>query len=431
MPRTDQYPGHIDRPGTSWRWRVRLDGERHTYLLPRDGDDDVPVGTETLEDGTKVEHPTKEEVADFARREYPRLKREARKGQTRAVTMSELLEEFEDRFLPTLAASSQRTYSVTLRPVEHFFTERRTDPRARDVTRADVAAYLDWRRMHGPDGEKRTEALSKWTLQKERAILHRLFDKAQEWGYVRSNPVSKTDRPKPDRRDPVILDDAEYDRLVAECYETGPMLGLYVVVLGETGMRCESEALWLRWEDVDLEDGFLRVVSGRDGHRTKSGEGRDVPLTPRLREALREHAARFRFARYDGQPSPWIFHHTFQNRGKKAGDRVESMRRGLTSAAGPKRADLPERWRPHDLRHRRVTTWLAEGKSPAKVKEAVGHADLQTTMGYYSYAKEHLRSLVEETEGADLEGKLDRVMGMLRQVVGEAGAEASAASEGA
>jgi site-specific recombinase XerD len=47
------------------------------------------------------------------------------------------------------------------------------------------------------------------------------------------------------------------------------------------------------------------------------------------------------------------------------------------------------------LRHRRVTTWLAEGKNPVHVKEALGHADLATTMGYTHLAREHLRSLVE------------------------------------
>lgn len=48
------------------------------------------------------------------------------------------------------------------------------------------------------------------------------------------------------------------------------------------------------------------------------------------------------------------------------------------------------------LRHRRVTTWLADGKSAALVREAKGHADLRTTLGYSHLAKEHLRALVEE-----------------------------------
>lgn len=63
------------------------------------------------------------------------------------------------------------------------------------------------------------------------------------------------------------------------------------------------------------------------------------------------------------------------------------------------RAKLPAAWVMHDLRHRRVTTWLAEGKSPVLVKEALGHADLRTTMGYTHLVKEHLRALVEPVPG--------------------------------
>lgn len=403
MGRTAKHPGTIDKPGASWRWRVLIDGDRKHYLLPRDGDDDVPPD------------PSKADVAAFARREYDRLKKESQRGKSRVLTVTELLKEFEERFIPTLAASSQRTYKDSLRPIRVFF-KNRNDPRLRHISRADISAYLDWRRVHDPYGERREKPLSKWTIQKERAVLHRAFAKAHEWGYVDSNPVSQTERPKPDSRDAVILDEDEYSRLVSEAYETGQMLGFYALLLGETGMRCESEALWLRWEDVDLDDGFLRVVSGRDGHRTKGGTGRDIPLTPRLEQAFRNHAAKFRMTTYgSGKRSPWVFHHTIPNRGAKPGDRIVSMRRGLTSAA--ERAELPERWRPHDLRHRRVTTWLAKGRSPVKVKEAVGHADLDTTMQYYSYAREHLRSLVENQEGVDLEKKLDRVMDMLTRVV--------------
>lgn len=34
-------------------------------------------------------------------------------------------------------------------------------------------------------------------------------------------------------------------------------------------------------------------------------------------------------------------------------------------------------FRPHDLRHRRVTTWLAGEKNPVHVKEAMGHSTAQ------------------------------------------------------
>ncbi len=56
-------------------------------------------------------------------------------------------------------------------------------------------------------------------------------------------------------------------------------------------MRCDSEALRLQWQDVDFFTGFIRVVSGRDGHRTKTGKSRDIPMTPRLTAALRDYFA--------------------------------------------------------------------------------------------------------------------------------------------
>lgn len=127
-------------------------------------------------------------------------------------------------------------------------------------------------------------------------------------------------------------------------------------MLAETGVRCESEARWLRWEDVDLDDGFPEVVSGRDGHRVKTGRSRPVPMTPRLVAAFREHFARFRFG-----GSPWVFHHVTTKRHHQRGERIGTMRVALYAAA--KRAKLPADFRPHDLRHRRVTTWLAEGRN--------------------------------------------------------------------
>jgi site-specific recombinase XerD len=68
------------------------------------------------------------------------------------------------------------------------------------------------------------------------------------------------------------------------------------------------------------------------------------------------------------------------------------------------KAKTPPGCRQHDLRHRRITTWLAEEKHAVHVKEAVGHDDLQTTMKYTHLAKEHLRSLVDDSPKRQREG---------------------------
>jgi integrase len=203
--------------------------------------------------------------------------------------------------------------------------------------------------------------------------------------------VSRVEQPHGDPRTPVLLDDAQYEKLLKTCVPN-PALWLYTLTLGETGGRCLSEVLHLRWDDVDLTEGFIEIRSGDDGHRTKSGKSRYVPMTPRLLAAMKEHATRLRFASYHGKSSPWIFHHERDRRGCVAGERVKTFRTAFDTAA--KVAGIPDAFHRHDLRHRRVTTWLAGGANPVHVREAMGHSDLRTTMGHTHLSKEHLRSLV-------------------------------------
>jgi site-specific recombinase XerD len=80
--------------------------------------------------------------------------------------------------------------------------------------------------------------------------------------------------------------------------------------------------------------------------------------------------------------------------GSASGARIGSLRHGFRNAAI--RAKLPDQLHQHDLRHRRVIAWLAEGLDVVLAKEAMGHSDLRTTMGYAHLAKEHLRALVSE-----------------------------------
>jgi integrase len=120
-------------------------------------------------------------------------------------------------------------------------------------------------------------------------------------------------------------------------------------------------------------------------------------MTPRLRQAMREHFSVFRF----GGRSKWVFHHSVTRRPSyNAGDRIKDFRGSFDAAV--KRAKLPPGFRRHDLRHRRVTTWLAQGKPVAIVQEAMGHSDLRTTMGYKHLSREHLRALVESEETSEV-----------------------------
>jgi integrase len=236
-------------------------------------------------------------------------------------------------------------------------------------------------------------------VAKDRVVLHVLFSFGEELEIVEGNPVTSTTAPKGDKREPLIIDADGYENLLEACDpEARPMLWLYVLTLGETGLRCDSEALWLRWEDVDLERGFLTVESVRKGRRTKSGRVRRVPMTARLRDAMREHMAAFRLRAYHGERTPWVFHHELDRRHALAGSRLGGLRRAFASAV--ERAGLPSDLRQHDLRHRRVTTWLQDGKPMHLVQRAMGHSTIRVTEGYSHLVDNDLVALVEEPDRA-------------------------------
>jgi site-specific recombinase XerD len=386
MPRHKRHPGTIEARGDSLRIILYAAGERHAFTLPtRD----------------------RREAVEFAQRKHLELQGgvgRVRRGLPGRTPVSALFDKFEAERLPHLAPNTQKTYRLSISTFRQFFAERLGDPTVSEIRSGNVADYLAWRRVHrkvihvNPDGTRTTREegqVGARTLQKDRACLHAVFAFAEELEFRDGNPVSRVTPPRAEKRTPVILDEDQYAALLRAC-EDRPMLSLYVTALGEAGLRCDSEALRLQWEDVDLEEGFLWIDSGRDGHRTKSGKGRWVPMTPKLRQSMREHFARFRFATYNGERTPWVFHHTTTRRRAAVGGRIAVLRRAFEGAVS--RANLPANLHQHDLRHRRVTTWLAAGADAVKVKEAMGHADLRTTMDYTHLVRNNLRSLVEPGE---------------------------------
>lgn len=365
-----RHPGNIERrPNGLLRVRLCVGGRYYRFSL-RTND--------------------RREAVQFARTKFAELEKQqarARDGFPTAVRVSALLAQFEREALPPLTKGTQASYRDSFKTIRPFFVTELRDPTVERIRAADVQAFLTWRRAHRIGGG----AVSNRTCAKDRAVLHRLFSFAERLEYREGNPVARVAAPKADPRTAVILTDADYELLLAECRD--PFLRLYTLALGETGARCESEVLWLTWADVDLDEGFLQIVSGRDGHRTKTGRTRWVPMSKRLTEAMQAHAAEYRGATYHGAASPWVFHHVNDSRHHTAGDRIGSLRRSFALAAH--RATLPAGFTQHDLRHRRVTTLVQQGHDLAKIQKLAGHANIRTTMLYTHLVREDLVGLVQ------------------------------------
>lgn len=374
MAKTKAYPGHIERRGQTHRVRFSIGGRRYRLTAP-------------TSDRRQAER--------FARTAYERLrdehKRRALAGIVEGKRFSDLLDLFESIIAEEKCAGTIRSYGDSLRPIGAYFVGVLGDKLPLEKVRAaHIEDYVRWRRTHPMNGSRHKAqriAVSARTLNKDRAVLHRLFVVAERRDWVQRNPVARTETVKVDPREWRILSEEEYERLLASCADN-PTLSLYVLLLGETGMRCDSEALHLRWDDVEFEGRYVRVVSGREGHRTKTGQSREIRMSARLVSAMRDYFAAHRL----GSPSPYIFHH------ERSGERVQMLRRSFKSAA--KRAKLPVSFRQHDLRHRWVTVRADAGDPIQDVQYEAGHAQITTTMLYYKQSPVHLRRPLVETPAA-------------------------------
>jgi integrase len=109
-------------------------------------------------------------------------------------------------------------------------------------------------------------------VNRELACLRALYNRCRDWGkYGGDNPVVKV-RPVQELTGRLrYLETDEIDALLVTAREptrTLILVGLY------TGVRIQSEALTLRWANLELRRGLLTVQSVY----AKSGKTRTVPL---------------------------------------------------------------------------------------------------------------------------------------------------------
>jgi integrase len=222
------------------------------------------------------------------------------------------------------------------------------------------------------------------SIARDLAVLHALFKTALREELVDQNPAAAAERPKVKRREWRILQPAEIAR-VAKAF-TDDQARLVFLTLVLTGIR-RSELQALRWGDIDLLEGVLRV------RESKSDSGRrSIALPPTLAAALTDHYRRTAFKGDD----ELVFCHPERGTVYSANVFSEALRAALT-AAGVE-ATLRSF---HDLRHASLTNGAAAGESPIALMTRAGHANMATTKQYL-----HLAGTVFPDEAARLEQRL-------------------------
>ncbi len=140
----------------------------------------------------------------------------------------------------------------------------------------------------------RAAGLSPASVRYVHRVLHRALGHAVLWGIIPNNPCASVEAPKPVSAEVEILTEVQV-RDVLTKLRGRPMYMLAAVGLA-TGLR-RGELLGLRWKDVDLDAGRLRVEQSLEqtkaglrfkGPKTKHGR-RSMGLPASIVAELRSH----------------------------------------------------------------------------------------------------------------------------------------------
>jgi integrase len=217
-------------------------------------------------------------------------------------------------------------------------------------------------------------------------VLSSSLAQALRWQLIAVNPAKAVRPPRPERPMLNTPDADQMTRILDVARDT--WIERPVVLSASTGMRL-GETLGLRWRDVDLETGVLRVMravewSGRDFRFTQpksSRSRRTINLPAFAIEAMRGWK-RDQNERRLIVGEAWNDHDLVVDDGLGRPLRVDSV--SAAFATMTRRAEM-ERVRFHDLRHGFATRLLEAGGHPKVVSEALGHASVAFTMDRYQH----------------------------------------------
>lgn len=209
-----------------------------------------------------------------------------------------------------------------------------------------------------------------------RALLHAVYELGRRDGVVTHNPVEFTTRYREQRRTR-YLTEAEYARLDAALSEEAatarraPVVYACLRFLALTGLRKEN-ARTLRWAEVDMDAGVLRLADTKTGAVV-------IPVGTVAVALLRDQASR--------GTSPYVFPSPFDAEAP-CGALVDAWREVRA------RAGLDE-VRLHDLRHAVGSMYLTLGTPEAMASVALGHKDRASTRRYQHARDEQTRAAAE------------------------------------
>ncbi|MCS7249760.1 MAG: site-specific tyrosine recombinase XerD [candidate division WOR-3 bacterium] len=288
------------------------------------------------------------------------------------ISLNNLIESFHSYLLleRKLSKSSSEFY---LKDTTEFLNWLKKD--FTDISEEDIKGFIHYLII-----KKRSSS----TVARKISSLKSFFYFLNKEGIISKNPLEEIELPKVKRRLPTVLTISEVEKLLnateykkdKESIRTKAMFEL----LYATGIRI-SELLNLKVNDLNLEEGFIRVMGKRNKERI-------VPIGEPAILAIKEYLNIVRPTLLNKKEisTPYLF---LNQRGKKL------TRMGFWKILKKyvKLAGIEKKVTPHTFRHTFATHLLEGGANLRIVQELLGHSNISTTQIYTKLNKEYLKQI--------------------------------------
>ena len=248
-----------------------------------------------------------------------------------------------------------------------------------DANAADVMAYIAHRRS-----DKATTANRRLT------VLRRFYRLGIRKNLIKADPCLNLRAAKQAPRFPKTLSESQVESLLA-APDLNTSLGIrdrtMLELMYASGLRV-SEIVALKTIEVGLNEGVVRVVSGKGGKERLVPFGMEAASW--LKSYLEESRPQLLSASKQNSSSQYLFlaRHTGDGMTRQAFWHI--IKRYATIA----NINVP--LSPHTLRHAFATHLLNHGADLRVVQLLLGHADISTTQIYTHVARERLKSIHQQ-----------------------------------
>ena len=346
---------------------------------------------------TTVRGPSRKE----AEKELRRLLRTVDTGEHVDPTRMTVREWLQSWLAAVREVVSLKTHERYSQIVEHSLTPALGNLPLTKLTPTHIqAAYNKWAEEGRRDGK--SGGLSAQTRRHIHRVLHAALARAVEQQLLARNPAEVFRRrlPKVKRREMTTLTTEQGARLL----EAIQRYRVYwpVLIAVATGAR-RGEILALRWRNVDLDRGTVRIVESLE--QTKKGMRFKGPKTDRARVVTLPTFAIEELRRLKREQAECLLAFGVRQSGDTLVCAREDGRAMLPTSLTHEFAKIAgrvegvPRVRFHDFRHSHATQLLLAGVHPKVAQERLGHASVTTTLDLYS----HVTATMQEDAAAKLD----------------------------